>query len=102
MTDERISIQIAGVTLRVRPYQSRERTLKLAEAINARISQIEEESERIDSQRFALEACYGLAVDLAQATDATEELEAELIKALEEISTDLRGVVEDTRDISGS
>ncbi len=95
MSDRRVEITIAGVKLIVPIYKSKAQTLQIAKQLNQRIRAIEEQSNRIDTQRFALEAGMWFATELAKARDGAVEQEAGLIKILERIGSSLTELIDE-------
>jgi len=64
-TDPTTRIDVNGTQIDVPVYVDQETTQAIADQVTATIKTIEDSSERIDTQRFALEACMKFAVDLA-------------------------------------
>ena len=59
-------VDVNGVKLDVPTYIDSETTQSIAAQVTATIKAIEDSSDRIDTQRFALETCMQLAIDLAR------------------------------------
>jgi cell division protein ZapA (FtsZ GTPase activity inhibitor) len=92
--DSYCQISIAGMKLRVPVYQNEERTLELAQELTERILEIERVSPTIDTQRFALEAAYALAVEVADEKEEHQRDIQELTKALAQLTSALEELVD--------
>lgn len=71
-------VVVNGTRLEVPTYRDPDSTHAIAAEVAATLKAIEESSERIDTQRFALEACMKLATDLARERDRTQAADDDL------------------------
>lgn len=96
--------QIGGVTVEVPVHETPEQTRMVVDRLNAVYAEIEAESERIDTQRFALLAAYRFAAenerlrqehaaDAARLKQAQHAETQELLAALDRLSGSLRRLV---------
>ncbi len=82
-------IDINGIKLEVPTYRDSVTTQAIARQVSGTLQEIESTSERIDTQRFALEACMKIAIDLAQERDRATAAEEELGLQLASVNTSL-------------
>ena len=82
MIEKDINARIAGKSIKVPIYRDRRTTLKLIQRLNSRIQEIEKNSDRIDTQAFALQAALSFAAELA---DIEAEQEAETTQVFNEL-----------------
>lgn len=78
--------QIAGKTISVPVYDTTEHTRALVSRVNERLKEIEAESDRIDTQAFALRTALSFAAELAAYEQDVEEGETELYNQLDELN----------------
>ncbi len=86
-------VTVNGVQLDVPTYRDTETTRSIAAHVSDTLRSIEESSERIDTQRFALEACMKLAIDLARERDRSAAAEDELGLQLASVNTSLESLL---------
>lgn len=98
MTDNgHIQVQVGGKTIRVPVYRDRETTQRLVRRVNERLKAIEQESDRIDTQAFALEAAIAFAAELDEAEADIEAEQTELFTALDRLSKTVDQLVREYR-----
>ena len=94
MMQPRHRTTVAGVTLDLPVYKDPETTEKIAQQVTARIKEIEEVSQRIDTQAFALTAAVMFAAEVAQQKEECDHDAADVVKALSAILARLEDIVE--------
>ncbi len=62
---------------------------ELAERLNKRLAQIEEESQRIDTQGFALQLAFEYALRMHQLSEERQQESAEVARALQQLNEEL-------------
>ena len=72
MSPARIKVKLAGKTIEVPVFGDSQLTQKLAARVNARIKEIEQRADRIDTQAFALEAALAFAAELETVREESE------------------------------
>ncbi len=90
-----MQVKVGGVTLTVPVCGDEETTEAIVARVEARLSEIEEKSTRIDSQAFALAAAMSFASDLHKATTARESDTEQFSDALEGLTEALEALLED-------
>ena len=93
MKDSVIQARVGGTLLQVPIVDSPETTQGIIEAVNERLAEIERQSDRIDSQRFALQAAVSFASELAELKLNAEADQRELLHVLDKIASVLRDAV---------
>ena len=94
MNDEpRAEVTVHGVRLRVPLYKDLATTQAIANTVTDSIQAIEEDSDRIDTQRFALEACVRIATELALERDQARQTEEELSIQLASVNASLESLL---------
>lgn len=94
MTDHPMTrVQINGVTLDVAQYKDDVTTRAIAKEVQDTLRAVEEASDRIDTQRFALEACLKLATELQRERDRTKELENEIGLQLASVNSSVENLL---------
>lgn len=86
-------VQINGVTLDAPRYKDDATTRAIATEVQDTLRAVEEASDRIDTQRFALEACLKLATELQRERDRTKELENELGLQLASVNSSVENLL---------
>ena len=86
-------VDINGIKLEVATYLDPTTTQAIASQVGETLKAIESSSERIDTQRFALEACMKIAVDLAQERDRATAAEEELGLQLASVNSSLESLL---------
>lgn len=76
-------------------------TLRLAEELSARLQQIETESERIDTQAFALRAAFEYAAELHRLRRERDEEQHDLAIVLDRVVSSLQDLRTDFQDLGG-
>ena len=85
MTDKKTTISIAGVTLTVPIHKNKQHTQRVVADIEKRLKDIQDRSRRIDTQAFALQAAYELAVELDRTTQSRRETAEQILDTLQDI-----------------
>lgn len=98
MTRSTHRTQVAGVTLDLPMYRDAETTEKLAQEVTQRIREIEETSQRIDTQAFALAAAVSFAAELADAREEHRRDSADAAKSLTVILARLDEIIQSFAD----
>ncbi len=109
MTNELIEVTVGRVRIKMPVIQDRQTTLRIVQAVNTRIEEIEARSHSIDSHAFALEAAISFAAQLDQAHKEaeTERKETrhesdldnkEMLLALTKINESLGSLLETIQD----
>lgn len=93
MTSELVRIEIAGVTITVPVYGDVMHTRRLAAEVTRRISQIEQQSTKVDTQAFALAAALSFAADLNKSQEDRAQDTRALLRTLDKILTELRAIL---------
>lgn len=83
---ETVVVSLGNMNLRVPIYGSRSETIKLADRVNERLRAIEDRSERIDTQAFALEAALFFAAEAEQLRRAIEKAHEETETEIQEMT----------------
>ena len=86
-------VDVNGAKLEIPTYIDHETTQRLADQVTATLQSIEESSERIDTQRFALETCMKLATDLARERGKVKTSEDELGQQLASVNTSMESLL---------
>ena len=89
MIEREIKARIAGKTITVPVYRDRRTTLRLIQRLNQRIQEIEKESDRIDTQAFALQAALSFAAELTEIEAEQEEETTQVFNDLDNLSKTL-------------
>jgi cell division protein ZapA (FtsZ GTPase activity inhibitor) len=98
MKKQSISLKIANVTLRVPVYRDEETTHAIAEKVTERFQAIEEASDRVDTQVFALRTAFDMAVELFALMEEQEADTRELLIMLDTISSRLEEILKSAED----
>ena len=93
MSDPFVEVRIANIPLKVRPYQSPEKTKAIAEQITEQVRAIEKTSGKIDTQAFALQAAYELAVELDIQRQRSAAETQELLRAVSMMADRLEALI---------
>jgi len=96
----RIDVRIAGKNITVPVYRTTEHTKALAARLNERIKEIEAESDRIDTQAFALQAALSFAAEAVAMEQDHEAEQAELHNDLDELGRRLENLAKQYRIVS--
>jgi len=94
---DRMQAEVAGKTIEVPVYGDRERTLDLVRRVTARFKAIESESDRIDTQAFALRTALSFAADLANAEAEHQAEQEDVFRRLEELGKRVDALVREYR-----
>lgn len=87
--------KVAGLTLNVPIYVDEATTDELVRKVTERIKQIEQESERVDTQAYAVLAALAFAAELRAEQDLREQHEADLLRSLRKVTEALRSLARD-------
>lgn len=83
-------VRIGSIPVTLPIHIDMETTGILARQVEERLKRIEDESDIIDTQRFAVQAAYEFAAELYDLEEMQEQDTRDLVKALERIATQLR------------
>ena len=86
LANRRVAVPVIG---------DEENTRRLAEIVNERLRTVEADSDRVDTQIFALKTALYLAADLDQIEDDRAEENRQLVKALSAVADALRELAEE-------
>jgi hypothetical protein len=87
---EQVRVKIGAMSLVLPVHIDINTTNKIVQEVEDRLKRIEEESETVDTQRFAVQAAYEFAGMLHDLQNEHREDTRELIKALEQLVTQLK------------
>lgn len=90
MKSRTIPVKIANATVQVPEHIDEATTQALANEVSARLRAIQEGSDRIDTQAFALRAAYEFAVERHTENQRQERETKELLVALDAILSRLK------------
>lgn len=93
-TEEWVKVRIANTTLQVPVYVDEATTLKIAEEISKRFTEIEENSARIDTLAFALFTAFSYATEKHELEAQQDEDNRSMVKALDSITSRLDELTE--------
>jgi cell division protein ZapA (FtsZ GTPase activity inhibitor) len=88
-----IDVLVNNVRLRVPVYKDSQTTQAIADRVTESIKAIEHDSDRIDTQRFALEACMQFATELAHESDRSHDAQEELAVQLASVNASLESLL---------
>lgn len=94
MSGGHMEVTIGGHTLTVPVHGTPEQTQALARAVDKKLRDIEAESDRIDTQAFALQAAMAFAAEVDRLKRGEKREEAKAHQRLERVSDDLNALVE--------
>ena len=97
MNGDAIEVKLGRVQAKVPIYKTEEDTLRLVDLINERLLEIEAQSDRIDTQAFALKAAYAFAVEAAKSDDEREQDTHEFFAAVHAIAEGLQELLDQAR-----
>jgi len=89
----RIQVQLGKAKILVPVCEDEETTRAIAERVTARLKQIEEESDRIDTHAFALQTAFSFATEVHALRGDSEQDTREITLALDKIATRLKEIV---------
>jgi len=89
-----VHVQIANTTLHVPVLHDPKTTQALAARVHERILAIERQSNRIDTQAFAIQAALSFAHELEDLTEANRNDVRELMLSLDKIAETLRRLLD--------
>ncbi len=98
MSPENTEIMLGRLKLKVPVYKSAEFTQKIADEVTKRLQEIESQSDRIDTQAFALSAAMSYAIEVAKARDEASSDTRQMLLALNRISEALRDLLKEGID----
>lgn len=90
----RVTVRNIGLTVPI--VDDAKTTLALAEALDARLAEIEEQTGRVDTQLFALLTAFQFAGDLHRLRRERDEEQRELVKLLDQLAERLNGIADAT------
>ena len=91
---DKLRVRIGTLPVVLPVHIDRETTGKIAQQVEDRILRIEEESDTVDTQRFAVQAAYEFAAELHDLEQETRADTNALIKALESVAAQLKQLAE--------
>lgn len=94
MSTETITVRVGNQNLIVPVFIDQETTHQVAKLVSERLREIEGQSARIDSQRFALLAAMHFACEWEGARREAEQETKDFVKALSRIADTLHRIVE--------
>lgn len=86
MNAARIRVELGGKSIQVPVYKDRETTLALVRRVNERLAEIERDSDRIDTQAFALQAAVSFAAELQAAEQDIEAEQTQIFNHLDQLA----------------
>ena len=95
MKPKEIELTLGRIRLHAPVYGSEGATRELAADVNRRLKEIEEKSQRIDTQAFALLAALSFAANVQDLKEAQQEETASVLVTLDEFSESLDGLLEE-------
>lgn len=94
MTEEPTTrVDINGTKIEVPTYIDHDTTQAIAAQVAATLKAIEKSSDRIDTQRFALETCMKLATELAKERKKTKSTEDGLALQIAAVNTSVESLL---------
>lgn len=99
MTESRIKAKVGGITLTVPIVRDEKTTRLFIQQVNDRLAQIEVESQRVDTQAFALQAAVALAAELQAERDDRAADAREFVKALAQLQSSLKTLTEQAQKL---
>jgi len=94
MTEETIQDEVGGVRLALPIVDDVDTTRRIAARVNDRLREIEAESDRIDTHRFALLAAVSFATEVEECQRKHDQDTRDLLKALNRLLTSLRALLD--------
>jgi cell division protein ZapA (FtsZ GTPase activity inhibitor) len=91
--------KIANSTLQVPIYGNEKRTDELIQQVNERVKQIEEESDRIDTQAFAILAALSFAAEVRELQEARAAEGENVLRNLRKLAESIRALTRDYREL---
>jgi cell division protein ZapA (FtsZ GTPase activity inhibitor) len=92
MTD-RVKVKIGGRVYDVPVFEDKDHTLTLAKDLNKRLEFIENNSDRIDTQAFTVEAAMELLSDLYESQAELKDQESKYLSELDTLDTELTRLI---------
>jgi cell division protein ZapA (FtsZ GTPase activity inhibitor) len=93
MSAKLLEVTLAGVRVKVPLYRDDMSTLAIAETVNARFKHLEAQGAKVNTQLFALQTAFSLAVDLAQSQESANAADHDLLRALDKIEATLQATL---------
>lgn len=90
---EKIKVKVAGMTVVLPVHEDMDTTAKIVAEVEKRLARIEDESDVVNTQQFAIQAAYEFAAKLHEEECRHREDERDMIKALEQLSSQLKQLV---------
>jgi cell division protein ZapA (FtsZ GTPase activity inhibitor) len=94
MSPAKVTVEIAGVSLRIPVYKDPETTKRIAAELGQRLQEIEGRASRIDSHAFALEAALELAIERERLQGEADETTAQTLHALDTLAATLDELID--------
>lgn len=91
-------IKLRGITLTIPDHLHPETASRVLSELEARLTDIESKSTRIDTQAFALQTALSFALDAAEARKDHDSDTREILLALDKISDQLRTLLDNIQD----
>jgi len=85
MSAKLTEVLIAGLTLKVPVYETREATEALVARVHAKLKDLESRSSKVNTQAFALQAAYEFAMESAELRQAYSDTESRMVKSIQAI-----------------
>jgi cell division protein ZapA (FtsZ GTPase activity inhibitor) len=89
-----IQLNLRNKSIRVPIIENAKTSQRIAELVDEKLAEIEADSDRIDTQSFALEAAYLFAGELISLQQSLQKDEKDLIKALDSIGSHLQKLLD--------
>jgi len=89
---DKIQLKVGSLPLPIPIYDDERTTRQIVKQVNDRLRQIEDESERVDTLAFALQAAVAFAADLHRARAEHAEENKDILVALHAIVESLRHI----------
>ena len=94
-----IDVQISGRILRVPVVDTPAQTKKIAAIVSKRLDEIEAESDRIDTQAFALQAAFSFVAEAYLEQEASSDAKTDFFDALQSLSAELADILQDNEKL---
>ena len=87
---KRVKVRIRGIPVLLPVHIDEETTAALVQEVEDRFKRIEDESDTVDTQRFALQTAYEYAIELYEMEARQKQDTNDLVKVLERIVQELK------------
>ncbi len=88
-----MEVKIGRVSLQIPVYGTEDATLRIVHELNERLKRVEAESDRIDTQAFALKVAASFAAEADDLREQADQEKRELLLALHRVSESLRALL---------